>query len=445
MALNRSAMAATAKHRVLGVAFLVLLVFLGWLTYAIFSKTFTDFAYVTLKSDKAGLQLPANADVKIRGVIVGEVREATTSAAGVDLRLGLYPDSLDTIPQDVTARLLPKTLFGEKYVALDIPDGSTGEPIRRGDTITESQVSIEVEKVLSDIYPLLRTVRPEQINYTLTALATALEGRGEAIGNNLVVLDDYLTRTNPKIPLLVDDLRKLGQVSEVYRDVLPDVANLLRNSVRTGETFVEKEQKIQAFFSDVTSFSSTSKDFLEKNGDNIIRLSEQGAAQLPVFEKYAPEYPCLINGIVDVLPRQEEAFRGYTLHINLETLPRQPRGYTPGDAPSYADKRGPINLQDCNDAVTDRYGQNNLLPDRLVPQLGTGVDYPVGKRVAPFGADGSQPALPDVTSGFAGTRSERSILNSFAGPALDRSGDEVPDVVSLLLGPLTRGAEVSLR
>ncbi len=34
-----------------------------------------------------------------------------------------------------------------------------------------------------------------------------------------MVLDDYLRRTNPKIPLLVDDLRKLGAVSEVYRDV----------------------------------------------------------------------------------------------------------------------------------------------------------------------------------------------------------------------------------
>ncbi len=27
--------------------------------------------------------------------------------------------------------------------------------------------------------------------------------------------------------------------------------------------------------------------------------------------------------------RQEQAFRSYTLHINLETLPRQPRGFPP--------------------------------------------------------------------------------------------------------------------
>jgi len=60
----------TLEHRVLGVAFLVLLTLFGWITYAIFNKSFTDYAYVTLQSHKAGLQLPDNADVKIRGVLV---------------------------------------------------------------------------------------------------------------------------------------------------------------------------------------------------------------------------------------------------------------------------------------------------------------------------------------------------------------------------------------
>jgi phospholipid/cholesterol/gamma-HCH transport system substrate-binding protein len=428
------------EHRLLGVAFLALLLLAIWLTYSIFNKSFTDYAYVTLRSDKAGLQLPDNADVKIRGVIVGEVRDVISTARGAELQLGLFPEALRTIPADVSARLLPKTLFGEKYVALQIPPSPSAASIEEGAVIEESEVAIEVERVLSDIYPLLRTVQPAQINYTLTAMATALEGRGEAIGNNLVVLDDYLRRTNPKIPLLVDDLRKLGAVSEVYRDVLPEVANLLRNSVSTGETFVEKERKIQALFSDVTGFAETSRDFLEQNGDNIIRLSEQGAAQLPMFEKYAPEYPCLLESIVNVLPRQEEAFRGFTLHINLETLPRQPRPYTPADQAEFADKRGPVNLQDCNDAMNGRYGQTDLPPDRLVPQLQTGVDYPVGKRVAPFGG-----SAVDVTSGFAGTRAERSVVNSVAAPVLGLPGDRVPDVATLLFGPLARGAEVSLR
>ena len=106
----------------------------------------------------------------------------------------------------MTARILPKTLFGEKYVALQVPSSPSSGSIKAGDVIRESRVAIEVERVLSDLYPLLRTVQPAQLNYTLTALADALEGRGDKLGNNLVVLDDYLKRMNPKIPLLVEDL-----------------------------------------------------------------------------------------------------------------------------------------------------------------------------------------------------------------------------------------------
>jgi phospholipid/cholesterol/gamma-HCH transport system substrate-binding protein len=340
------------------------------------------------------------------------------------------------VPENATAMILPKTLFGEKYVDLQVPDAPAG-PISAGDTIAESEVALEVEKVLTDVYPLLRTVQPAEISYTLNALATALEGRGEEIGRNLVILDDYLKRTNPQIPLLVDDLRKLGEVSEVYRSVVPELASLLRNSVTTGRTFVEKEQKIEALFADVASFSSTSKDFLEQNGDNIIRLSEQGQQQLPMFARYSPEYPCLLKGIVNQLPMQEQSFRGYTLHINLETLPRQPRGYDRRDDPAYADRRGPIDLGDCWDAVRGKYSQKNLPPMSLVPKLQTGVDYPVGKRVAPT-------ASVDVTSGYAGTTAERSLVNAVAAPVLGIPTSDVPDVATLLFGPLARGAEVSL-
>jgi phospholipid/cholesterol/gamma-HCH transport system substrate-binding protein len=302
--------------------------------------------------------------------------------------------------------------------------------------ITESHVAIEVEKVLADFYPLLRTVQPAQLNYTLTAIADALEGRGEKLGESLVTLDSYLGRVNPQIPLLVKDLRQLGSVSDTYRSVVPELADLLRNSVKTGRTFVSKEQKVQALFDDVASFSSTSRDFLQANGENIIHLSRQGQQQLPLYAKYAPEYPCLLNGIVGVLPRQDEAFRGYTLHINLETLPRQPRGFNPSDSPAYRDHRGPLDLGDCEAAIHDKYSQNNLPPTRLVPKIKDGVNYPVGKRVAPGF---------DLTSGFAGTTAERSVVDSIAAPVLGVPTGRVPGVATLLFGPLARGTEVALR
>ena len=84
--------------RTIGTAFLAMCVGFVWFTYAVFTKQFSDYDLVTLKASKVGLQLPARADVKIRGVIVGEVQEATVTNVGVDLTIGLYKHDTATIP-----------------------------------------------------------------------------------------------------------------------------------------------------------------------------------------------------------------------------------------------------------------------------------------------------------------------------------------------------------
>lgn len=427
--------AITLEHRVLGVAFLALLLLAAWFTYSVFNKSFSEYDEVRLESSKTGLQLPDRADVKLRGVLVGEVTEAIATADGAELTLGLYPERIADVPANVSARILPKTLFGEKYVALQVPGEPAREPIREGDVITESEVAMEVERLLNDIYPLLRAVEPAQINYTLTAMANALEGRGEQIGDNLVVLDDYLRRTNPQLPALVEDLRKLSAVSDIYRDAVPEIARVLRNTVTTGHTFIEREQKITAFFQDVAGFSRTSRDFLEANGDNIIRLNQLAAQQLPLYARYSPEYPCLLDGIVKIAPRQAEAFRGLTLHINLEVLPSQPRGFGTQDDPVYGDRRGPHDPGLCRRAIGGEWHQGNLPPDFLVPDIDDGVEQDTQKRPRPA-------PVVDLSSGFAGTSAERSLVNAVAAPVLGLPAADVPDVATLLFGPIARGMEV---
>ena len=169
--MSARSLVAAGAHRVLGVAFLALLLFGVWATYAVFTKKFVDYVPVTLETSKIGLQLPALADVKVRGVIVGEVREISTDGDGARLELAIKPEKTDVIPANATARIEPKTVFGEKYVEIQIPDAPASEPISAGDVITESEVAIEVEELLNDLYPFLRTVQPAELNYTLTAFA----------------------------------------------------------------------------------------------------------------------------------------------------------------------------------------------------------------------------------------------------------------------------------
>lgn len=426
------------QYKVLGVAFLALVVLSVYLTYATFTKAFADYDEVKVETSTIGLQMPARADVKIRGVLVGEVLAADTTADGAELTLGLFPSQVDTIPGNVTASIVPKTLFGEKYVSLIIPDEPSSEPIRAGATISRTLVSTEVEKVLSDLYPLLRTVQPADLNLTLNALATALEGRGEQLGENLETVDDYLKRLNPQIPALVEDLRLTAEVSDIYAEVLPEIGSILHNTVTTMSTLEDRSERLNALLNDVTAFSGTARAFLDENGDNLIRLGDVSRAQLRVLARYSTEFPCLLGGVVNAGKLQAEAFRGFTLHIVLETLPNQPRPYGPDDAPRLGDDRGPT----CLHLPNPPWSQAN--PVRRQPDFNDGVDSPLGKGTQRAATSYDSATQLGGFGGYAGSAEESDLLATLLAPGLGITAAEVPDLGGLLVGPMVRGATVSL-
>jgi phospholipid/cholesterol/gamma-HCH transport system substrate-binding protein len=422
-----------SNNKVLGVVFLALMLSGVWATYGVFTKQFSSYDEVALKTSKIGLQLPERADVKVRGVIVGEVLDFEPEGDGAVVTLGLYQDSDTEIPANVSGSILPKTLFGEKFVSLVVPESPEGV-LEAGDTIERTEVSTEVEQVLSDLQPLLTAVQPAQVNMTLNAIATALEGRGDQLGANLETLDSYLRRFNPELPALIEDLRLTARVSDTYADVLPEVATILRNTITTTGTLESREQKLQALFSDVSAFADVAERFNRDNGDNLIRLGELSAAQLRVFARYAPQYPCLLGGIVNGAKFQAESFRGFTLHIVLEVVPNQPRGYGPQDQPRYADKRGPY----CGRLPDPPWSQSN--PVTRQPDFNDGVDEPTGKGTsrAPVGWSGTG-------AGYPGSPEETALLSSLLAPGLGTTPEDVPDLGAMLLGPMARGAKVSYR
>ncbi len=427
------------NHRVLGVVFIGMLVLAVWLVNAVFTQKFVSFDKVAMTSGTAGLQLPARADVKVRGVIVGQVMSVDSTGDGAKLVLGIKPDQIDTIPRNVTAAILPKTLFGEKFVSLKIPSDPSSQALAAGDEIDETKLPIEVERVLNDLYPLLRTVQPAELSYTLNALADALDGRGEKIGRSLVTLDGYLKKMNPQLPALIDDIKLLAQVTDTYADVMPDLAATLRNTVKTGKTLVSKEQKLNAFLKDLTSFSDTTKTFLDDNGNNIIRLGKLSEPILALLRRYSGTFPCMLQGIVKQAPQLAQTFRGFIFHINLKTLPKQPRGYTAADAPVYGAKNAP-NCAGLPNPPIPYYPKGGEFPNLKdgANNLGRGDN----QRTATGFAQRQTPT--GLTTGTSGTASQKALINSLLAPSMDVPVDQMSDLAAILYAPTLAGTEVSV-
>lgn len=429
-----------AEHRrllVFGVVFLLVMGSLVGLSVAMYQKVFSPVTMVTIKADRAGLQLSRFGDVRVHGVLVGQVREIDQDGQEAAIRVGLFPDAAEEIPANVGVEILPTTLFGQKYIALTDPENPDDRALADGDVIPADRVdtNVELSRILRDLFPLLRSVRPADLNATLNALATALAGRGDQLGATLDDLDSYVTSIGEHLPTLRQDLVALSDVARTYDLAAPDLVRMLRNLTVTGRTVVEKEAEVQAFFSDVAGVSRTGTRLLADNEQNLIRLGELSRPTMALLDTYAPQYPCLFKGIDRYSKNLGEIFRGDTIRQMLELGASQKEPYDKDDRPVYGEVgRGPL----CHG-----------LPFPKVPTdpfpLRDGSDNDDDPSQSPVPGGQPDPGLQlaaSVTSGFAGTRAEQTVVNAVLAARTGRPVDSFSPMASLLYGPLLRGTEV---
>ena len=418
------------RRRLLGIAFIAVLAGLIALSVLAYRKTFTPATWVTLRADRVGMQLNAGADVKLRGVIVGEVRSVRADGTGAELALALDPAQARRIPANISARLLPKTLFGERYVELVAGTPSTSATVRPGAVIPQDRTAaaVELERILDNALPLLQAIKPDRLATALGALAYALEGRGDRLGGDLVRADALLERLNAEMPTIAEDVRRLADVVSVYDGAADDILAILRDVTVTATTVSEQRVQLAGFLADTTNLADTATAFLNRHGDGLIRLGRVSRPVLDLLAVYSPEYPCVLRGVVALQPRAEEVFAGGSMHITLEITKDSGKYVAGRDEPVYGAHNGPS----CRG-----------LPDPAVPapetRLADGYDYG-GPRTPLAGAALAAP--PDM--GIAGTAAERAVVKPLVAATTGRSVDDVPDLAVLLWGPLMRGSVVSV-
>src|SRR3712207_4552399 len=262
---------------VAGVAFIALMAVLIAFSIAIYQKKFDRVAMVTIQADRAGMQLAKFGDVRINGVLVGQVRSVTQNGEEAEIKVALKPDAAENIPANVGVQIVPTTLFGQKFISFTRPDQPSDDSLEDGDVIPADRVetNVELSKILADLFPLLRAVEPAQLNYTLNALATALQGRGEQLGQTMEELDAYLGAISDKLPTLKQDLISLANVADTYNLAAPDLIDLLGNLTVTSKTITEKAEDLDVFFSDLEGLATTSTRVLANNEKNLIRVRSE--------------------------------------------------------------------------------------------------------------------------------------------------------------------------
>ncbi|MGB0098756.1 MAG: MCE family protein [Nocardioides sp.] len=418
------------EHRrlaVAGVAFLTAIALLVALSIAVYNKSFESSTRITIEADRAGLQLTKFGDVRLHGALVGQVRSVGQDGDQAVIEVALEPEEAEQIPDNVAVEILPTTLFGQKFVSFVLPGDPSGTALADGDVIPADRVdtNVELSRILANLFPLLRAVRPADLNATLNALATALGGRGEQLGETLDQLDGYLAEIDEHLPTLRQDLIKLADVAETYDLAAPDLLDVLENVTTTSETVIDNREQLGAFFSDLQGLADTSTRVLATNETNLIRAGEVTEPVLRLLAIYSPELPCLIKGAARYAPRLARTFEGNQVKQYLEVGTPQYAAYDQDDKPTYGEVgHGPWCLGLPNPPVPappvaldqgsaiDENPPTSLLPDYL------GLNRP--------GVD------------YSGTEGEQQIINALLAAHSGRAADSFGSLGALMYGPLVR-------
>jgi phospholipid/cholesterol/gamma-HCH transport system substrate-binding protein len=422
---------------VAGIAFVTGIALLIGLSIAVYQKKFERVTMVTIHADRAGLQLARFGDVRINGVLVGQVRSVDEDGKEAVIKVAIKPDEAKDIPENVGVQIIPTTLFGQKFIQLVRPQRPSSESLHDGQVIPADRVetNVELSKIMADLFPLLRAVQPAELNYTLNALATALQGRGEELGRTLDELDSYLGAISDKLPTLKQDLVSLANVADTYDLAAPDLIDVLGNLTVTSKTVIEKADDLDAFFGDVRGLAVTSTRVLSDNEQNLIQVGKVTEPILRLLAVYSPEFPCLIEGAAKYAPRLAETFEGNQVKQYIEFGTAQYDAYGPEDRPIYGEVgHGPW----CDG-----------LPDPEVPappvsfKEGSDIDEhpPTGDlpTLITGGAQRSSASGTSPTSGYAGTDAEKDIVNALLAGESGRAADTYGSLGSLLYGPVVRG------
>lgn len=292
-----------------------------------FGGGFTTTEPVTVTAERAGLVMDPQAKVKLRGVEVGRVGSIDEVDGQAVLHLDMNPSQLQLIPSNSTVEIKSTTVFGAKYVNFVVPEHPSSQSLAPGTNVAATSVTVEFNTLFEHLSTLLQQIEPEKLNATLGAISSALNGRGDELGQLLEETDSYLKTMNPVLPQLQKDLESAATVTNTFADVTPNLMTLLDNATATSGSIVEEQANLNLLLMNVTGLANTGNQVLTDNEANLTKALSLLVPTTSLGAEYSPSIACLIVGLNRVRPVAEALEGGNQPGFALST------NFLPGAAP----------------------------------------------------------------------------------------------------------------
>ncbi|MCW2654582.1 MAG: virulence factor Mce family protein [Mycobacterium sp.] len=329
----------------------------------LFRGGFTPTVPVTVLSPRAGLVMNPDAKVRMRGVQVGKVATIQTLPDGqAVLHLAMDPSQLHYIPANVLVDIASTTVFGAKFVQLVPPAEPSAKKMYPGQVLDAGHVTVEINTVFQELTSVLAQLDPAKLNETLGALASALNGRGEKIGQMLSDLDSFLAKIGPSLPALSHDIAVSPQVFGAYADAAPDLLKTADNATRISQTFVDEQRNLDALLVSSIGLADIGNDVVGGNRQALTDVLHLLVPTTDLTNQYNPALYCGLAGLLPLAYQAPSPVPGVQVLAGF-TLGRDRYRY-PTDLPKVAATGGP----QCTDLPRLPY---EARPPYVVADIGT--------------------------------------------------------------------------
>lgn len=267
-----------------------------------FNGTLRHVVPLTVVSDRAGLVMEPGAKVKLRGVQIGTVGSiGTDSHNRSTLSLRIDPKPFGLLPNDVEAEIKSSTAFGAKYVDLVVPEKRSGTtPLDRllkpGSVLQSRNVTVEVNTVFENLQGIVSAVDPAKLNAVLSALADALRGKGDVIGQAITASNEVLAVVNPRMPTITTDWRLFGQTTAAYSAAAQDILSVLDSFATTSQTISAQAHELDDVLLSAVGFAQSGSAVVGGNQDALVRALRVSEPTTALLEHYSPTYTCMFTG-----------------------------------------------------------------------------------------------------------------------------------------------------
>ena len=384
--------------------------------------------------------ITAGAPVRYHGVKVGEIGSIKAGTTSSQVGLTIDRDAIDKIPSTVMVRVLPRTFFGDIYVQLTPTPGSAPESapaLTPGAQIAvdSGPDAINLYNIFAKLSALIAEIKPDEVNVALAAVDKAIGGRGAELG---MMIDNWWSASQElesTINRFVDATPTFARVAESLKRATPAMMDTLASVASISRGIVDHADSLADFFTSASGYLGSVGPFVAKQRKNLITIVDSTGIILGTVA----DNP---SGITRTVLEASKFGKAGTIlfssgRFNITAVPTfsEPQPYSAADCPTYGSMRG----AQC-------FGKRSLWgagSPRDAGQRNGTILHPAKPRTAP--ASSTDPAVIDGTAEASSLRGLEGVVTGTAGrPGATASGRPNP-ATTMMLGPMVRGAEVSVR